>query len=229
MRRLIPLFKPWGIKITITSAYRSREKQEALYADQVEAYPVAPPGTSQHEYGFAVDAVCDPRAAQNLLGELWAFCGYAWDISDPIHFEIFSREYWQYLMPALRIPAPQETQVSSFAPMQNLVATPATDFVSAKSGIPIMDIGPLPIVDLIQAQPGAEYSIPAPPPPPPPIYVAPEAPPSPAELPPQSFLPQVPLQPDQPTGYYPEASSELQQFVGPSEALMMEAYRNPPW
>src|SRR5260370_3761125 len=56
----------------VTSTYRSSEEQKRLY----QAYrqgrsvlPAAPPGTSLHEYGLAIDLLCPTPEAQAMLAE----------------------------------------------------------------------------------------------------------------------------------------------------------------
>lgn len=45
-----------GINLSLSSAYRSYEKQAALYANRASnPYPVAAPGTSNHGYGISID------------------------------------------------------------------------------------------------------------------------------------------------------------------------------
>lgn len=77
----------------ITSTKRSRAQQTALYKNYLAGkatYPVAPPGTSKHERGEAVDIVVTPDAAQVALGKWWQSVGGTWGgtYKDPIHFEL---------------------------------------------------------------------------------------------------------------------------------------------
>ena len=83
-----------GLQPRVTSTLRSSTEQARLYrrflAGQ-QAYPVAPPGTSAHEYGYAFDMVVagmDLEAFREL-GALWQSWGGVWGgaFSDPIHFE----------------------------------------------------------------------------------------------------------------------------------------------
>lgn len=93
-----PALAPWfghlyevaasnGLRPQVTSTYRSPEKQAALYKRWLEgknAYPVARPGTSYHEYGRAVDMVVT-NAPQ--LGAYWRYLGGTWGgEKDPVHF-----------------------------------------------------------------------------------------------------------------------------------------------
>ena len=77
-----------GRKVPITSGYRSSEAQAALYAGRAgNPYPVAPPGSSMHEKGLAIDVPADfvptllPVAAKAGLCQ-------PYPADDPIHFEV---------------------------------------------------------------------------------------------------------------------------------------------
>src|SRR5262249_31586208 len=51
--------------------------------------PVAVPGTSAHEFGFAFDMVVSPMDAIGDVGAYWEAQGGVWggEFNDPIHFE----------------------------------------------------------------------------------------------------------------------------------------------
>lgn len=102
---LIPELRPWaeqlllvagqaGLQPRITSTRRSHAEQTRLYRQFVSggrAYPVAPPGTSAHEFGYAFDMVIagmDPSDFRDL-GTVWEAWGGVWGgaLNDPIHFE----------------------------------------------------------------------------------------------------------------------------------------------
>lgn len=78
-----------GFNARVTSAYRDPRKQAALYSAYLRGetpYPVAPPGTSMHEKGLALDAVSDNQ--EKLVGLLTS-AGLSWfGPSDPVHFEL---------------------------------------------------------------------------------------------------------------------------------------------
>jgi D-alanyl-D-alanine dipeptidase len=78
-----------GIRYRITSAYRSPQKQAALYRAYLAGtnpYPVAPPGTSLHEKGLAIDIVADD---QQKLASLLTSAGLSWGgTADPVHFQL---------------------------------------------------------------------------------------------------------------------------------------------
>lgn len=78
-----------GSPIPISSGYRSREKQEQLWCDRhSNPYPVARPGTSNHERGLAIDVPSSFVATMNELVRDSPICNPpALRISDPIHFE----------------------------------------------------------------------------------------------------------------------------------------------
>lgn len=77
-----------GRSVPITSGYRSTEAQAQLYANRASnPYPVAPPGSSMHERGLAIDVAADfvPRLLE--VAPRAGLCQpYAAD--DPIHFEV---------------------------------------------------------------------------------------------------------------------------------------------
>src|SRR5687767_1007411 len=76
--------------VRITSVKRSRAQQRSLYnrflAGQ-SSYPVAPPGSSKHEFGLAWDMVTEPYSALSTLGRWWKQAGGTWSKTDAIHFE----------------------------------------------------------------------------------------------------------------------------------------------
>jgi D-alanyl-D-alanine dipeptidase len=77
-----------GYSVTITSAYRSPAEQKRLWAKRaVNPFPVAPPGCSTHEYGFAVDLVTD---YDGDLGDLGDDFGLIWaGPRDRVHFDVW--------------------------------------------------------------------------------------------------------------------------------------------
>ena len=74
--------------LTVVSGYRSHGEQQWLWdhRDQL-AYPVAPPGTSNHERGLAIDV---PAAVVGPLTRVAARAGLCQPLphTDPIHFEL---------------------------------------------------------------------------------------------------------------------------------------------
>jgi zinc D-Ala-D-Ala carboxypeptidase len=77
-----------GRPVPITSGWRSPARQQALWdARHRNPYPVAPPGTSAHERGRAVDvpAAFAPRLA--AVGPQVGLCRPL-PASDPVHFEL---------------------------------------------------------------------------------------------------------------------------------------------
>jgi hypothetical protein len=82
----------------LTSTRRSHAEQERLYRRYLagqQAYPVARPGTSAHEYGWAFDMVVSPLYELADVGALWESWGGIWGGHphkrgsgyDPVHFE----------------------------------------------------------------------------------------------------------------------------------------------
>lgn len=82
-----------GVQPRITSTYRTFAQQSRLYADFTAGrakYPVAPPGTSAHEFGFAFDVdLAIDGANLSDLGKVWESWGGVWGghYGDPVHFE----------------------------------------------------------------------------------------------------------------------------------------------
>jgi len=78
-----------GFRARVTSGYRSRASQARLYARYqagLQPYPVAPPGTSDHEKGIALDVVTTD--VQKLVA-LLASVGLNWyGPGDPVHFTL---------------------------------------------------------------------------------------------------------------------------------------------
>lgn len=79
-----------GRPYTITSMFRSRERQAQLY-DRYRAglsqYPAAPPGSSYHEVGRAMDVSAEVATLEQL-GAVWQSMGGTWGgARDPIHFQ----------------------------------------------------------------------------------------------------------------------------------------------
>jgi D-alanyl-D-alanine carboxypeptidase len=94
-RGLLDVAGQAGLQPRLTSCLRSLKEQTYLYKrflDGLSAYPVAPPGTSAHEFGYAFDMmIMGPDMDANLadLGQVWTSWGgiYGGQFNDPIHFE----------------------------------------------------------------------------------------------------------------------------------------------
>ena len=76
-----------GHPVPIVSGYRSPETQAALWANRAaNPYPVAPPGSSMHERGLAVDV---PLAVVPRVAAVAAQAGLCHPhADDPVHFEV---------------------------------------------------------------------------------------------------------------------------------------------
>jgi len=76
-----------GFRARVTSGYRDPKKQAQLYNEYINGrspYPVAPPGSSMHERGLAIDVVADDPDSLVLL---LTRAGLSWaGPSDPVHF-----------------------------------------------------------------------------------------------------------------------------------------------
>lgn len=87
-----------GLNPQVTSVRRSYASQRRLYdlrqrtlagtlrpGERPQRYPVAVPGTSDHEFGLAFDLVCDDNAE---LGKYWRSMGGQWSPGDAVHFYV---------------------------------------------------------------------------------------------------------------------------------------------
>jgi hypothetical protein len=77
-----------GRPVVVVSGLRTRAEQQALWDRRhANPYPVAPPGTSDHERGLAVDVA---RAAVGELASVAAAAGLCRPLpaSDPVHFVV---------------------------------------------------------------------------------------------------------------------------------------------
>ena len=93
---LVNVGRQYDSRLVVTSGRRSRSKQARLYAawrSGKSKIPAAPPGTSLHQYGLAVDMArigVDPLndPLLNYLGALWRHYGGTWGgARDPVHFQ----------------------------------------------------------------------------------------------------------------------------------------------
>lgn len=82
-----------GWRPTVTSVYRSPQKQAVLYDRWRRGQsdiPAAPPGRSLHQQRRAFDLVVSAgyrSPQQRSLGSIWIQLGGRWYNSDPVHFE----------------------------------------------------------------------------------------------------------------------------------------------
>ncbi len=90
-RALVDAASAAGLQPRITSTFRSHAEQQRLYrrflAGQ-QGFPVAPPGSSSHEYGEAFDMVVSPMDALADVGYTWQTWGGGWNPADAVHFEL---------------------------------------------------------------------------------------------------------------------------------------------
>jgi hypothetical protein len=115
-RQLLLVAGQAGLQPRITSTYRSVGEQTRLYRRFLAGqnpYPVAPPGHSAHEAGYAFDMMIMDAPGQMEsdladLGQVWESWGGVWGghFKDPIHFE-----YPGFSAPPVETPpiAPGET------------------------------------------------------------------------------------------------------------------------
>lgn len=87
-----------GIRPIVTSTGRTPSEQGFLFQRFLEgksAFPVAAPGTSNHEFGLAVDMVPDPPERLPEMVEIMRSVGFKWaGPSDSVHFD--------YILPLTR-------------------------------------------------------------------------------------------------------------------------------
>lgn len=87
VKRAIAFAKSHGWHGGITSGFRSRAKQEELWANRgSNPFPVAPPGTSMHERGLAIDVSDREGFARAMAIAPPNAKLYSKMASDPIHF-----------------------------------------------------------------------------------------------------------------------------------------------
>jgi|SRR6267142_124760 len=90
-RALVTAAGAAGLQPRITSTFRSHAEQKRLYSRFLagqQGFPVAPPGSSPHEYGWAFDMVVSPMDALADVGYTWLQWGGFWGPSDAVHFEL---------------------------------------------------------------------------------------------------------------------------------------------
>lgn len=86
-RYLVNYLTPYGV--VVTSVYRSYTDQLNLWMNRAtNPHPVAPPGSSYHQYRRAWDMVGPPEVLA-WAGRVWESWGGRWGgrIGDDIHFE----------------------------------------------------------------------------------------------------------------------------------------------
>ena len=103
LRVLLDALRGLGYSATYTSGYRSTSKQAQLYAAWragKSPFPAAPPGTSEHNYGLAVDVVTDaPDAIKRLAADV---AGLVWfGPTDAVHFGSYTPTEWRAIARSL--------------------------------------------------------------------------------------------------------------------------------
>lgn len=140
---LIPQLQPYaqalvnlagraGIMPRVTSTLRTYSQQQRLYSAFTRGetkYPVAPPGTSAHEYGYAFDMVAGSSSDMADLGQVWQSWGGIWHAADEVHFEY----------PGFTTTAQQRVQqFYTILPQQGRFAEKACDFLLGKTWLSIL-------------------------------------------------------------------------------------------
>lgn len=104
---LLDTLRGLGYSATYTSGYRSVAKQRQLYAAYRAGrsrFPAAPPGSSEHNYGLAVDVVTDApdeikRLAAEIAGLVWFGPG------DLVHYGSYPPAAWRDIVRRAGLPA----------------------------------------------------------------------------------------------------------------------------
>jgi D-alanyl-D-alanine carboxypeptidase-like protein len=98
-RALVDAAGAAGFQPRVTSTVRTHAEQSRLYRrwqQGLNEFPVAPPGTSAHEFGYAFDLVTSPMSLLDSdVGPYWEDLGGVWGgsagkrghVYDPVHFE----------------------------------------------------------------------------------------------------------------------------------------------
>lgn len=104
----------FGFEPRFLSGFRTSAEQIAFFRNPPSSNPVAFPGTSQHEFGFAYDLAPDVRpgdasyaARLDQLRSLGLALGMRWGgPGDPQHWQAFPREVWHAILVSLLSPTP---------------------------------------------------------------------------------------------------------------------------
>lgn len=87
---LIQVAQQYGVTMHVTSVYRTFEEQTYYYNLRQKGqwpYPVAVPGTSAHEFGYAFDLGGGSHADMRALASIWRGWGGITFDYDPVHFQ----------------------------------------------------------------------------------------------------------------------------------------------
>jgi len=128
-RALVDAAGAAGLQPRITSTVRGHSEQRRLYnrfLAGTSGYPVAPPGSSAHEYGEAFDLVVSPMEALADVGYTWQTWGGGWNPADAIHFELpgasdRAREAGKYFLATTVGTAMGEAAKDVFAPITSYI------------------------------------------------------------------------------------------------------------
>ncbi len=80
-----------GVTTIVTSTFRTKSEQQFLFNMFLRGnttFPVAPPGSSRHEFGLAVDLVAVPPSDLPQVVETMRAVGFRWaGPADSVHFD----------------------------------------------------------------------------------------------------------------------------------------------
>lgn len=115
-----------GIRIIITSTFRSKKEQEKLYRQfraGLSDFPVAFPGESTHQLGIAVDLVPERVVDLPVVVEVMRAVGFKWaGPQDRVHFTFQGplRPSQASFLPSLRTGAHVSPRISSLVPQKTI-------------------------------------------------------------------------------------------------------------
>lgn len=97
-----------GLRVTVTSGYRSMREQKRLYDRWIArgrtGLPAARPGSSTHNFGLAFDAVVAGGRLPEFV-RIAECAGLKWaGRRDPVHFDPFGFEAWAELVRQGKLP-----------------------------------------------------------------------------------------------------------------------------
>jgi len=124
-----------GQIVNVTSALRSRADQERLWANRFSnPNPVAPPGSSNHEKGLAIDVSSSTAAAMEKSGVLSKYGLVRPHSTDPVHIELAGSSGSQDSSQS------SKGSSASYGPQQQTLSSPMTP-----QQIPQMPQQPIPM------------------------------------------------------------------------------------
>jgi hypothetical protein len=130
-RELVDACGQAGLQPRVTSTRRTHAAQARLYRrwqQGISPFPAAPPGGSEHEFGYAFDLVVTPFEALGDVGYTWQSWGGVWPGAvDPVHFA-----YPGFVPPSLES-SPEPSAFATFLDRYILTVGPWFASISAST------------------------------------------------------------------------------------------------